>query len=121
MVRYALRLPVIFRWGEGMTYVEGGFTKEIGGDEAFVLSATCPPIGSQVSLQVLVPSPDLLPGTLRLECTGKVTDVVRENGYSGFILHGRFHECQIRDDFSVALSEALKRTSATDSEKVFEQ
>jgi len=114
MVRYALRLPVIFRWGDDMTYVEGGFTKDIGRDEAFVIAGNCPPIGSHVRIQVLVPSPDLLPGALRLECLGKVTDVVQGDGCSGFVLHGRFYDGQIRDDSTPAMREGSKLESVRD-------
>jgi len=108
---------VIFRWGDGMNCVEGGFTEDIGRDEAFVLSCKCPPIGSHVSIQLLVPSPDLLRGALRLECTGKVTDVVREEAFCGFLLHGRFYEGEIRDAFSYTMSETFKRTCGPTLEK----
>ena len=63
-VRYALRLPTIFRWDDGAEHVEGGFTEEIGQDTALVFSNKCPPVGSDIYIQVLVPSPGSYPHVL---------------------------------------------------------
>lgn len=112
MVRYALRLPVIFHWGEQMNNVEGGFTKDIGRDEAFVLSGNCPPIGTHVRMEVLVPSPDSLPGAIRIECSGKVTHVVREDGYCGFLFHGRFYDGRIREEYSRTIGQEIEKHNA---------
>lgn len=117
MARFALRLPVIFRWGDDMNYVDAGFTKDIGRDEAFVVSGTCPPIGAHVRIEVLVPSPDFLPTALRIECIGKVTHVVREDGLSGFLFHGRFYDGNIREDYSWPLAESLKRQNSSGADE----
>jgi len=84
VARFSLRLPVIFEWSDGTDHVEGGFTKEIARDAAFILSDRCPPVGSEVRMKVLFPSP-AQPGPLCLECAGRVarlSDVLGTKAYS---------------------------------------
>jgi hypothetical protein len=97
-VRFRLRLPVIFHWGDARDYVEGGFTKDIARDETFVVSRHCPPIGSEIRIEVLVPSSDLQPRAVRIESVGKVAAVVDENGLRGFLFRGRFDDSLIREE-----------------------
>lgn len=90
-VRYSLRLPVIFEWSDGTDHVEGGFTKDIAQDAAFILSDKCPPVGSEVRMKVLFPSP-AEPGPLRLECAGRVAQISDEYGCKGFLFQGLFED-----------------------------
>ncbi len=81
-VRYKLRLPVLFHWNDGKEQMEGGFTCDVALDGALIFSSRCPPIGSDVRIEVLIPSPDS--GVeLRVQCIGKVTRVVEESGCFG--------------------------------------
>ncbi len=82
-VRYRLRLPVIFHWGDGNERTEGGFTNDVALDGALIFSANCPPVGSDIRIEVLVPSPDLSGDELRIECNGKVTRVADQAGCFG--------------------------------------
>lgn len=91
-VRYKLRLPVIFHWNNGRDHTEGGFTADVALDGAFILSTKCPPIGSDVRIEVLLPSPDESGGEMRIECEGKVTRVVSEPGCNGFGVRGIFDD-----------------------------
>ena len=91
-VRYQLRLPVIFCWNDGTEHTAGGFTSDVGLDGALILSRKCPPIGSEVRIEALIPSPDQSGEELRIECIGKVTRVVVLPGYSAFGIQGVFDD-----------------------------
>ena len=87
-VRYKLRLPVIFHWNDGTQHTEGGFTSDVALDGALIFSTKCPPVGSDIRIEVLVPSPDQSGDELRIECIGKVTRVAEQAGCFG--VHGKF-------------------------------
>jgi hypothetical protein len=91
-VRYRLRLPVIFHWNDGIDHTEGGFTADIALDGAFILSTKAPPVGKEVRIEVLLPSPDNSRSELRIECVGKVIRVVDEYGCTGFGVKGMFDD-----------------------------
>ena len=89
-VRYKLRLPVIFHWNDGTQRTEGGFTNDVALDGALIFSTKCPPVGSDIRIEVLVPSPDQSGEELRIECVGKVTRVAEQSGCFG--VHGMFDD-----------------------------
>jgi PilZ domain len=91
-VRYKLRLPVIFHWNDGSQHTEGGFTADVALEGAFILSSKCPPVGSDVRIEVLIPSPDLSDDELRIECLGKVMRVTGEAECRGFRVKGMFDD-----------------------------
>lgn len=91
-VRYKLRLPVLFHWNDGKEHTEGGFTIDVALDGALILSSKCPPVGSDVRIVVLIPSPDQSGEELRIECIGKVTRLVEQPGCSAFGVHGMFDD-----------------------------
>jgi hypothetical protein len=89
-VRYRLRLPVIFHWNDGNEHTGGGFTNDVALDGALIFSSKCPPVGSDIRIEVLVPSPDLSGEELCIECVGKVTRVAEQAGCFG--VHGTFDD-----------------------------
>jgi hypothetical protein len=95
-VRYQLRLPVIFHWSDeatGRDHTEGGFTRDIAVDGAFIMSNRCPAVGAEVRIEILFPSPDEPCGELRIDCVGKVTRVENEqSGRGGFGVYGTFDD-----------------------------
>jgi hypothetical protein len=91
-LRYMLRLPVIFHWNDGREHTEGGFTSDISLDGALILTSRCPPIGTAVRIEVLIPSPDRRGEELRIECIGKVTRVIDHPGFSAFGVQGVFDD-----------------------------
>ena len=91
-VRYKLRLPVVFYWNDGVEHTGGGFTRDIGIGGALILSSKCPPMGHDVRIEILLPSPDRLDVELRIECAGKVTRISREVGCIGFGVQGTFDD-----------------------------
>jgi len=84
-VRYNLRLPVIFHWNDGSDHTEGGFTNDVALDGALIFSSSCPPVGADIRIEVLVPSPDQSGDELRIECSGKVTRVAEQSGCFGVL------------------------------------
>lgn len=90
--RYRLRLPVIFHWNDGREHTEGGFTADVALDGAYILSSHCPPAGSDIRIEVLIPTPDGSGGEMQIECVGKVTRVVIEAESSGFGVRGTFDD-----------------------------
>jgi hypothetical protein len=89
-VRYKLRLPVIFHWNDGAERTAGGFTNDVALDGALIFSSKCPPVGSNVRIEVLLPSPDRSGEELRIECIGKVARVAEQAGCFG--VHGVFDD-----------------------------
>ena len=93
--RYRLRLPVIFHWNDGGVRTEGGFTCDVAVDGALIVSSTCPPVGADVRIEVLVPSPDDSAEQIRIECIGKVMRVWDQHGSVYFAVYGFFNEDQL--------------------------
>ena len=91
-MRYNLRLPVIFHWKDGKERTEGGFTSDVGLDGALILSRVGPPVGSEVRLEVLIPSPIRNGEELRIECIGRVTRVVEMPGFRIFGVQATFDD-----------------------------
>ena len=98
-VRYKLRLPVIFHWNDGTQHTEGGFTNDVALDGALIFSTKCPPVGSDIRIEVLVPSPDQSGEELRIECIGKVTRVAEQSGCFG--VHGTVDDDHLTRHVSV--------------------
>lgn len=95
-VRYRLHLPVIFHWNDGGEFTEGGFTYDVALDGALISSTRCPPIGCDVRIEVLIPSPDQTGEQLRIQCVGKVTrTVVGQGNCSSFGVRGFFDDDHI--------------------------
>jgi hypothetical protein len=91
-VRYKLQLPVLFHWNDGAEHMAGGFTSDVALDGALILSSECPPVGSDVRIEVLIPSPDHSGEELRIECVGKVTRTIDQPGCRLFGVHGTFDD-----------------------------
>jgi hypothetical protein len=89
-VRYKLRLPVIFHWNDGTEHTEGGFTCHVALDGALIFSSKCPPVGSDIRIEVLLLAPDQSGEGLRIECIGKVARVEEHEGCFG--VHGMFDD-----------------------------
>ena len=91
-VRYKLRLPVIFHWDDGREQTGGGFTSDIALDGALIFSSRCPPVGTDVRIEVLIPVPNHAGEEIRIECMGKVTRVWEQPGSAYFGVHGMFND-----------------------------
>jgi hypothetical protein len=98
-VRYKLRLPVIFHWNDGTEHTEGGFTNDVSLDGALIFSAHCPPYGTAIRIELLIPSPDESGEDLRIECIGKVTRVAQQTGCFG--VQGMFDDDHLTRNVSM--------------------
>jgi hypothetical protein len=94
-VRYRLQLPVIFHWTDDGEFTEGGFTYDIALNGVLICSTKCPPVGSDVRIEVLVPSPANSSEQLRILCVGKVTRSVVEGAHCTFGVKGWFDDNHI--------------------------
>lgn len=70
----------------------GGFTNDVALDGVLILSSNCPPIGSEIRIEVLIPAPDRSGEEIRIECVGRVTRVVDKPGCTAFGVHGMFDD-----------------------------
>ena len=91
-IRYKLQLPVLFHWNDGGERMEGGFTSDVALDGALILSSKCPPVGTEIRIEVLIPAPDGSGEEIRIECIGRVTRVVDQPGCTAFGVHGKFDD-----------------------------
>jgi PilZ domain len=94
-VRYRLSLPVIFHWSDGGEFTEGGFTYDVALNGALICSTKCPPVGTDVRIEVLVPSPADSSEQLRIQCVGRVTRAITEGGQCTFGVKGWFDDNHI--------------------------
>ena len=91
-VRYRLRLPAIIRWNDGTEHTEGGFTNDVAVDGALISSSKCPPVGTDVRVEMLVPSLDNETADIQIECEGKVVSILNAVGCRRFGVRGRFKD-----------------------------
>jgi hypothetical protein len=78
-----------------MERTEGGFTSDVALDGALICSSKCPPVGTDVRIEVLIPAPDHSAEEIRIECIGKVTRVWEQPGAVYFGVHGMFNDNQL--------------------------
>ena len=94
-VRYMLQLPVIFYWNDASEHTAAGFTYDVALDGALIRSSVCPPVGCDIRIEVLIPSPDQSHDQIRIQCSGKVTRSTSEDGRSSFGVRGFFDDDHI--------------------------
>jgi PilZ domain len=74
--RYRLEAPVLFSWedAQGAQMQGGGFTRDVSAMGAFIFSPGCPPQGTSVRLEILLPP---LKGKdhVTLVCDARVTRI----------------------------------------------
>jgi hypothetical protein len=57
-IRYRLESPVVFRWqdGSGMPWEGEGLTRDVSEVGAYVFSPRCPPVKTDVEIEIVVPT-----------------------------------------------------------------
>jgi hypothetical protein len=89
--RYRLDAPAHFTWGNGQQpqRVRGeGVTRDISLLGAFILAPSCPPVGSSIRLEIVLPSqtgmkpPIRFRGGARVVRVERVSDGRKENGFA---------------------------------------
>jgi hypothetical protein len=87
--RFSLPLPVLFRWTDSTEHYDQGHCGNAGLGGMFVLSASCPPVGMHVEIEMNIPAFDLVPRRSQLRCTGRVLRVEACYQLRGFAVAGR--------------------------------
>jgi hypothetical protein len=100
-VRYELQLPVIFHWNDGVEHTAGGFTVDVALDGALIQSSVCPPVGCDVQIEVLVPSPNVSREQVRIQCSGQVTRALCRDGTCNFGVRGFFDDDHITNQIAL--------------------
>jgi hypothetical protein len=101
-VRFQLQAPVISRWGNQASL---GRTRDISIKGVFVICDTLPPVGTTLSLEVILPPLERnTMQRLHLEAAGKVIRVEAGEESSGFAATAPFalHEMVSKSSISVA-------------------
>ena len=78
-----------------MAHTEGGFTYDVARDGVSIRSKICPPVGSTVWVEVLLPSMDVGGVSMRVECVGQVTRVFDQGGIMSFGVKGDFDDAHL--------------------------
>lgn len=90
--RFKLVVPALFRWKDEAEHHEVGCCMNIAAAGIFILTSRCPPAGSRVEIEVVLPAFDPASTETRLHCVGRVTRVQSADeltGY-GFAASGHF-------------------------------
>jgi hypothetical protein len=96
--RFSLVLPVLFRWTDSTEHYDVGHCANAGLNGMFILSASCPPIGMQVEIEMNIPACDLVPRQCQLRCTGRVMRLEGSYQLRGFAVVGRIEDGRHRDN-----------------------
>src|SRR5258707_1140291 len=84
VIRFPLETPLVFSWTDSGIEKQGeGRTRDISEMGTFVLSSTCPSVGTEISFKIFLP---VLPGSerqTRVEAVGKVLRVEQARGHEG--------------------------------------
>src|SRR6266446_1494649 len=85
-IRFPLKAPIVFSWADSGIEKQGeGRTRDISEVGAFVLSSTCPPVGTQVRLKIFLPVLSSFEPQTRVEAVGKVVRVEQARGLEGSV------------------------------------
>lgn len=105
--RFALTLPVLFRWADSMEHYDVGQGANVGVGGMFIFTAKCPPVGTQVEIEFVVPAFDRVSRELRLRCVGQVSRVEACYQVAGFAVMGRIegeHQGAKLEEMAVSLA-----------------
>ena len=106
--RFSLALPVLFRWTDNTEHYDIGHCANAALDGMFVLSASCPPVGMQVEIEMNIPAFDLVPQQRQLRCSGRVMRVEGCCQLRGFAVVGRVEDNGRRDNAMEEVAVALR-------------
>ena len=84
--------PRNLHWNEDGERTGGGFTSDVALDGALINSSKCPPVGSDVQIEVLIQSPAQDGEEMRVYCAGKVIRVMDRGDVMSFGVRGDFRD-----------------------------
>ncbi|MGH9544564.1 MAG: PilZ domain-containing protein [Terriglobales bacterium] len=90
--RFHLAVPALFRWRDEQQRQEIGCCTNIGMGGMFVLTSRCPPLDTEVMVEIILPAFKPSAPEIRLNCAGRVirTQDNRHLGAGGFAVAGSF-------------------------------
>jgi len=97
-LRFSVVLPVLFRWTDSTEHYDAGHCGNAGRGGMFIFSASCPPVGMQVEIELNIPAFDLVPRRCQLRCTGRVVRVEGCYQLKGFAIAGRMESEHLNDN-----------------------
>jgi len=90
--RFALVLPVVFRWKDGIEHSAVGYCRNVGLGGVFIVTAECPPVDVEIQVEVVVPAFDPAPKEIFFRHTGRVNRVQVCDDLLGFAVGGKFED-----------------------------
>ncbi len=90
--RFALVLPVVFHWRDGMDHSAVGYCRNVGLGGIFIVTGDCPPVGVEIKIEVVVPAFDPAPKEILFRHTGRVTRIQACKDLLGFAVVGKFED-----------------------------
>jgi hypothetical protein len=88
--RFHLVFPVVCHWQEETAHSAVGYCRNIGLGGAFIVASICPPIDTEVEIEVVVPVSDPAPGEVLFRHTGRTVRIQRCEDLLGFAVAGEF-------------------------------
>jgi hypothetical protein len=108
--RFRLLVPVLFRWADSVEhYYDVGHSGNVGLGGMFTLTSKCPPVGTQVEMEFVIPAFDRITRQVRFRCKGQVTRVESCYGVAGFAVAGRIESGQLGHDIEEVAAGLLTR------------
>lgn len=85
----------MFRWADSVQHYDVGRSGNVGMGGMFILSSTCPAVGTQVEMEFVIPAFDRMPRQVRFLCKGQVTRVETCYELAGFAVAGNIEGGQL--------------------------
>jgi hypothetical protein len=90
--RFQLVFPVVFHWQDGVAHTGLGYCRNIGLGGALIVTSSCPPMGAEVQIDVVVPAFDPAPGEILFRHTGCTVRIQACEDLLGFAVAGEFEK-----------------------------
>jgi hypothetical protein len=88
--RFRLVLPVVFHWIEGTERSGVGYCRNIGLGGVFIVAGNCPPVDTEVRIDVVVPTFDPEPKEILFRHSGRAVRIQAYEDLVGFAVAGEF-------------------------------
>ena len=88
--RFQLVFPVIFHWCDGTAHSGIGYCRNIGLGGIFIVTSNCPPIDSEMEIDVVVPAFAPAPSEILFRHTGRAVRMQACEDLVGFAVAGEF-------------------------------
>jgi len=94
--RFQLVFPVIFHWLDGTSHSAVGYCRNIGLGGIFIVTSNCPPIDSEMEIDVVVPAFSPAPSEILFRHTGRAVRIQACEDLVGFAVAGEFeHDYEV--------------------------